>query len=69
MYKIKIVEGNIADGLEEKVNAEIEKICDTEDIYEDDVEVECTFFESGKGIIVIKYDTYGRDNDDESEDF
>ena len=25
MYKIKIVEGNIADGLEEKVNAEIEK--------------------------------------------
>ena len=69
MYKIKIVEGNIADGLEEKVNAEIEKkICDTEDIYEDDVEVECTFFESGKGIVVIKYDTYGHD-DDENEDF
>lgn len=68
MYKIKIVEGNIADGLEEKVNAEIEKICDTEEIDEDDVGVECTFFESGKGIIVIKYDTYVRD-DDEDENF
>ena len=60
MYKIKIVEGNIADGLEEKVNAEIEKICQTEEMDEKDAWLECTFFESGKGIIVIKYFTYVR---------